>query len=197
MSAHYSAPGLRRAQLATPSFRVRRRALFVAAATLCAPALAAIALAALAATGGGNQPAMGSLAGTEGLRGTTSPVVNAPPPATSHKDNMRTKTSRTSDSPDHQVQRHPAPKVATPAPSHQPVSKPPHQTAPAPTPHLNSPIVAPYDPSQPGAPSSSSTTPTGGSSGSGTTTTSSGSDSSSHGSSGYPSDGVDPYSGGD
>src|SRR3954453_23177634 len=99
MSAHYGAPGLRRPQFATPSHpasphgtagtphprrtpAARRKALFVAAATLCAPALAAVALAAIGATGGGDQAAMGSLAGAQGLRGTPTPEVSSPAPPT-------------------------------------------------------------------------------------------------------------------
>src|SRR3954449_5464305 len=91
MSAHYGAPDLRRPQLATPSFTaspqgssapmpgggapvVRRKALFVAAATLCAPALVAIALAAIGATGGGGQAGVGALAGAAGPPGTPTPT---------------------------------------------------------------------------------------------------------------------------
>src|SRR3954451_6227158 len=106
MSAHYGAPVLGRAQRGTPAFwtapqgssipagsrpeRVTRRAIAVAAATLCAPLVAATALRAIAAATGGNHAEMGKLAGTQGLRGTTiastSPApaqVSAPAPETS------------------------------------------------------------------------------------------------------------------
>src|SRR3954452_7051112 len=115
MSAQHGAPGFRRPQLATPSYsaspqetsisrhparsnRPRRRALFVAAATLCAPAFAALALAAIGATGGGDQAAMGSLAGTQGLRGTTTPVSSSPPPASPVKPKSLVKQGAGNDS---------------------------------------------------------------------------------------------------
>src|SRR3954470_11033033 len=138
MSAHYRAPGLRRPQLATPSLtasledpsisprsggshRPRRRALFVAAATLCAPAFAALALAAIGATGGGDQAAMGSLAGTHGLRGTTTPVEGSPPPASPVKPKSLVKQAAGNDSaPTREVQHQPASKAPSPAPTRRP-----------------------------------------------------------------------------
>jgi len=226
MSAHYGAPGLRRPQLATPSFtastqtsaihapsgvgpRMRRKALFVAAATLCAPALAALALAALAATGGGDRAAMGSLTGTHGLRGTTTPSVTESPTANTHQgtapveslDSSRTPATR-------RPQGDPATKPAHRAPAHRPAPAPP-KVSPAPHSHLNTPSLPTYDPSGPGAPTTStsgSTSGTGGSSGSGTVTPSgtgsgtgsgnaSGTGSDSHGGSGAANP-DDAYSGG-
>jgi hypothetical protein len=198
MSAHYSAPGLRRAQLATPSYPViRRKALFVAAATLCAPAFAALALAAIGAAGGGDQAAMGSLAGTEGLRGSTTPSLSSPPPATQHKQGRVSEKGDGRDSTaGHQAQKHPVAKAPTPAPAHRPAptTRPPHTT---PTPQVTAPSLPTTDPSQPGAPTSSGTTSgSGGTSGSGTGTTSgSGSGSTNHGGSGG-TDGGDAYPGG-
>jgi hypothetical protein len=213
MSAHHGAPGFRRPQLATPAFttspqassmparsggrpRVRRKDLFVAAATLCAPAFAALALAALAATGGGNQAAMGSLAGTQGLRGTTSPSLNAAPPAIPDKGGTANGKSHASDSlPVQNGHKHQVQKAPPRDPVHHPSQSPPRQIAPAPRPHLNSPIPPPFDPSQPGAPTGSTTTGgstgtsgTSGSSGSGTSS-SPGSGSSSLGNSAGSSDG--------
>src|SRR2546421_5213814 len=107
MSAQYGAPGLGRAQIATPAYstarqgssipiptgsrtaRVTRRAMAVAAATLCAPVMATAALAGIGAAGGGNHAEMGSLAGTQGLRGATveasspAPTVSGPQEQTS------------------------------------------------------------------------------------------------------------------
>src|SRR3954451_15318272 len=95
MSAHYGAPVLGRAQRGTPAFwtapqgssipagsrpeRVTRRAIAVAAATLCAPLVTATALAAIGAVTGGNQAEMGTLAGAQGLRGTTVAATNPAP----------------------------------------------------------------------------------------------------------------------
>jgi uncharacterized membrane protein YgcG len=217
MSAHYGAPGFRRAQLATPPYTaspqgsavparssgtrvVRRKALFVAVATLCAPAFAALALAAIGATGGGERAAMGSLAGNEGLRGTTTPSLSSPPAATPHKQDTVTQGTATrkgdlSDSPTRQVQKQPASKAPAPAPIHRPAPKarPPHV---APPPRVTAPSLPTSDPSQPGAPTSSGTSGgSGGTSGSGTGTTS-GSGSSDHGGSGGTVNGYDAYSGG-
>jgi uncharacterized membrane protein YgcG len=217
MSAHYGAPGFRRPQLATPSFTaspqgtdlparsggapvLRRKALFVAAATLCAPALAALALAAVAATGGGSQAAMGSLAGTQGLRGNASPPLSASPAARDSKDWTAAKKGDSSDwPPTHRVQtqKHPAAKApATPAPVHHPAPAPPR--APKPT-HVRPPSLPTSDPTGPGAPIPS----TGGTSGSSSsgTDTGSGSSGSGSGSSGYggpggSSDGYNASSGG-
>jgi outer membrane biosynthesis protein TonB len=187
MSAQQGAPGLGRAQMATPTFwnapqgssipmksrpaRMTRRAMAVAAATLCAPAVAAIGLAAIAAAGGGGHPEMGSLAGTQGLRGTTvaatapapagvlGPSIDDPKakPVTTDEDNAaahkRHPTQDTSSDP----QRAPAP--TTRAPAH----KPPTHAAPQPPPskvNLNPPAPAPtpsVDPTTPGAPTSGST----------------------------------------
>jgi uncharacterized membrane protein YgcG len=221
MSAHYGAPGFRRAQLAAPSYTaspqgsavparsggtrvVRRKALFVAVATLCAPAFAALALAAIGATGGGERAAMGSLAGNEGLRGTTTPSLISPPAATQHKQDTvtdeqgtATRKGEAGDSPStHQVQKQPASKAPPPAPVHRPAPKtrPPHVAPP----RVNTPSLPTSDPSQPGAPTSSGTSSgSGGTSGSGSGPgTTSGSGSSDHGGSGGTVDGYDAYSGG-
>jgi hypothetical protein len=216
MSAHYGAPGLRRAQLATPSYTaspqgssiparsggapvVRRKALFVAAATLCAPALAAMALAAIGATGGGgNQAAMGSLAGSQGLRGTTTPSVSSPAPATPHKWDLAARKTDASDSPAaHQVQKHPAPRAPSDTQVNRPAPAPPPLRV-KPAPHVTAPTTPAYDPSQPGAPTTSGTTSgTSGSSSTGTSGTSgSGSTSGNHGGFGGTADGYDAYPGG-
>jgi hypothetical protein len=228
MSAHDRAPGFRRPQLATPAHTatprgsemparsgsrpvVRRKALFVAAATLCAPALAALALAAIGATGGGGHDAIGSFAGTEGLRGTTTPSVSAPSPDSGPLDSTKAKEkSLSSDSTaSHHAQKHPAPQAPARPPAHQAPATPPHHVKPAPNTNVTTPTLPAYDPSQPGAPNSSGTTDTtGGTSGSGTGTTSgtsgsgssgtdtSGSGSSSYGGSGGSVDGFDAYPGG-
>jgi hypothetical protein len=175
---------------------VRRKALFVAAATLCAPALAATALAAIGATGGGgNQAAMGSLPGSQGLRGTTTPLVSSPAPATRHKQDIATRKGDGSDSPAAlHVQRHPAPSAPSDTPVHRPAPAPPPQRV-KPAPHVTAPTLPAYDPSQPGAPTASGTTSgTSGSSTSGTSGTS-GSGSTSGGSGGTV-DGYDAYPGG-
>ncbi len=156
MSAHYAAPGLRRPQLAT--LPVRRKALFVAAATLCAPALAAVALAAFAATGGGDQPAMGSLTGTEGLRGTTTPSVTYSPSSESAKPKAGTGKDDFSDtSGSHHVRKHPSEQAPARPPAHRTPATPPH-VKPAPKTHVNTPVLPTYDPSAPGAPTGSGTT---------------------------------------
>ena len=218
MSAHQGAPGLGRAQLATPTHPAstrgpafgarragrpmfRRKAMFVAAATLCAPAFAALALAALAATGGGSdQAAMGSLAGTQGLRGTASPAQTTIPQAKTDRATEPVTTSKRGPGESAATQparARPAPKANTPAPVHKPAPTPPHKVSPMPPPNLTSPSVPPYDPSQPGAPTPN-TVGSGASSGSGTGTTTSGSGSGSHGhgdGSGSP-DSLNAYSGG-
>jgi hypothetical protein len=195
MSAQYGAPGIRRPSLAAPSPPImRRKALFVAAATLCAPAFATLALAAFAATGGSDQPAMGSLAGTRGLNGTTTPEVIAPAPTRPDRGPAVKSADQRDDAsnPAPQVQKHPVSQAPPSSPVQHaptpPTRTPTKPTHPAPAPHVNSPAVPPYDPSQPGAPNTSGgTTGTDGSSsgstsGSGTTTTTtSGSGSSGHG----------------
>jgi hypothetical protein len=171
--------------------------MIVAAATLCAPAFATVALAAIGATGGGGHPAMGSLAGTQGLRGTTTPEASAPAPATSsERTAQHGATVKPSDAsnppPPVHAQRNPAPKVPARAPTHHRSPAPPHVT-PTPHTHVNPPSTPVYDPTQPGAPTSSGTT-----SGSGTTTSGTGSTtgSGSSGGSGGTSDGYNAYSGG-
>jgi hypothetical protein len=231
MSAHDRAPGFRRPQLATPAYTasprgseiparsgrrpvVRRKALFVAAATLCAPALAALALAAIGATGGGGHDAIGSFAGTEGLRGTTTPSVSAPSPDAGKLDSPKEKSASSDSTVSHHVQKHPSPQAPARPPVHQAPATPAPHVKPAPNTHVNTPTLPTYDPSQPGAPTSSGTTSTtSGTSGSGTGTTSgtsgsgtsgtgtsgSGTSDSGSGSNGGPGgsvDGFDAYPGG-
>jgi hypothetical protein len=171
MSAHYAAPGLRRPQLATPP--VRRKALFVAAATLCAPALAALALAALAASGGGDRAAMGSLAGTEGLRGTTTPSLSDAqssqslrPEARTGKDDWSDTTSSRHLRKDPPLQKSPSEPPARPPAHRAPAPQRPH-VKPTPNTHVKTPTLPTYDPTAPGAPISpgTSTTTTSGTAG--------------------------------
>jgi hypothetical protein len=210
MSAHYGAPGFGRPQLATPSHTassqgsagsvrsggapvVRRKALFVAAATLCAPALAAVALAAIGATGGGGQAGMGSLAAAAGLRGTTTPAVSSTTAPAKHGPAVQ-KSDASESPPLHHAKQPAAP---APSPSPGPIHRRP---APAPKPHakpapetVTPPSLPTYDPTGPGAPTASSTT-----SGTSTTdpgTTTSGSGSSSNHGGGGTADGSDAYSG--
>ncbi|MDX6605851.1 MAG: hypothetical protein QOD14_391 [Solirubrobacterales bacterium] len=196
MSAHYGAPGLRRPQMATPAFSavsqgssipapsagaavVKRKAMLVAAATLCAPTFAVLALAAIGATGGGNQAGMGSLAGTEGLRGSTVAATTAASPAQPLKrDATAAKRNAADPAATHHARQHPAGR----APAHSPTRTPAHPPRPAPSTHIgrtpthtnSTPPTAPtYDPNQPGAPTSSGGT-TGTTGTGGTTTTGSG-----------------------
>jgi hypothetical protein len=212
MSAHRGAPGFGHAQMATPSYTastqgpstgarrggrpVRRKALFVAAATLCAPALAALALAALAATGGGDRAALGSLAGAQGLRGTTTPSVHTTPAAKPGQDVQPLKRANADSPASGPAQRHPASNAAPTSPVHRPAPSPPAKVSPAPRPQAVSPSVPSYDPSQPGAPTSSGTvSPSDGSSGSSTGSTTDAT--SSHHGSGSPSPtDADAYTGG-
>jgi hypothetical protein len=186
MSAQYGAPGLGRAQVGTLAYstaqqgssistagrpaRITRRAIAVAVATLCAPVVTAGALAAIAAVGGGNHAEMGSLAGAQGLRGTTIGATSpAPPPATGPADQVSKGGSRQSredsvssgkssaQSGTHQPEQNPTSGQGTRAPTHKPTQQP----APKPpssgvglnpsTPYPN------YDPSGPGAPTTSGT----------------------------------------
>jgi hypothetical protein len=200
MSAHYSAPGLGRAEVGPPAFltaqqgssiptrvrgtRMTRRAMTVAAATLCAPLVAAVGLAAFAAAGGEKPPEMGSLAGAQGLRGSTveatspaaAPEVPAPIAETPKRveENVapvhKGQTDPVTDGQEQQQRQQPPP---TRAPTH----KPPVQTAPKPrSPRVSPPAPAPppsYDPTGPGAPTSPSGTGGTGTSGSGSTSGSS------------------------
>jgi uncharacterized membrane protein YgcG len=193
MSAHYAAPAIRRTQMATPP--VRRKALFVAAATLCAPAFAALALAAFAASGGSDRPAMGSLTGTEGLRGTTTPSMSASPSPSPVKYGSGERKGDWSDSNrSPHVPKHPSSQAPTRPPAHHAPATPPPHAKPTPKTHVNTPAPPTYDPTEPGAPTSSGTTgTTGGTSGSGSGSTSgSGSGSGPGGS----ADGNDAYPGG-
>jgi hypothetical protein len=198
MSAHYAAPGLRRPQMATPP--VRRKALFVAAATLCAPAFAALALAAFAASGGADPAAMGSLAGTEGLRGTTTPSVSDSPSSEPVKPETGTGKDDWSDTrSSHHLQKRPSPQAPSSPPAHQTPATPPPHVKPTPKTHVNTPTLPTYDPTVPGAPTSSGTTgTTSGTTGSGTGTSSgsSGSGSGSNSGPGGSADGHDAYPGG-
>jgi hypothetical protein len=223
MSAQQGAPALGRAQVGTPTLwnapqgssiprgsrpaRMTRRAMAVTAATLCAPMVAAIGLVAIATAGGGNQAEMGTLAGTQGLRGSTvaasGPVpTQVSPPADGWKakaggtdegtaaEPKRHSTQETSSQP----QREPAPTTGAPehkAPTHTAPEPPssrvnPDPTAPAPAPPVNS--------SGPGAPIPGSTSGTSG--GVGSSDSGSNSGPSSGSSSDYP-EGPDRQSGGD
>ena len=220
MSAQFGAPALARAQVATPApwnarqgsslsrpprpARMTRRAMAVAAATLCAPLLAAAALGAVGAATGGNQAEIGTLAGTQGLRGTTVSATNpapsqAPAPSTDvSKDPRRSEATVSGEKRDPRTtSTSPADREAPPAtraPTHKrpaaPAPTPPkgvHPTRPAPTP------VPDYDPTGPGAPSSSTGVSDSGTTGSGSTSTSTSGSSSGSGST-YP-DGLDGQSG--
>jgi hypothetical protein len=191
MSAHYGAPGFRRPQMATPAYSavaqgssiparsaprppaVKRRALLVAAATLCAPALAVVALAAIGATGGGNQAGMGSLPGSEGLRGSTTAAPSAEALSTAgqgkHELTKQKGIGSASHARTHDVRQHPASSRPahrpTPPPSTHTKRTPPHPVTTSP-----SPGTSPYDPLGPGSPTGSDST-----AGPGGTTTGSGS----------------------
>jgi hypothetical protein len=215
MSAHFSAPGFRRPQAATAAYSataetfsgpsvstahpVRRRALAVAAAMLCAPVLAAGALAAIGASGGTQQAGMGSLAGTHGLKGSTVPAATpsalsssvTPDPTKQSSSKAFERGSATTGSrapsqrPVHSQtpSGSPSRKAGTRAPAHQTPTAPSGTTrthtgsAPQPS------VVT--DPTQPGAPAFSGD---GGSTSSGTNST---------GTSNYTSDGRGGHSGGD
>jgi hypothetical protein len=194
MSAHYAAPAIRRTQLATPP--VRRKALFFAAAILCAPAFAALALAAFAASGGSDQPAMGSLTGTEGLRGTTTPSVSASPSPSPVKYGTGHGKGDWSDSTgSRHVQKHPSPQARPPA--HRAPATPPPHVKPTPKTHVNTLALPTYDPTEPGAPISSGTTgTTSGTSGSGSGSSSGSSGSGAPGGPGGSASGHDAYPGG-
>jgi hypothetical protein len=173
--------------------------MLVAAATLCAPIVAVAALAAIAATGGGNQSEMGTLAGTQGLRGTTIGAGNpesSPVPGPTVEDPQGQAKAQTDTA---IAKTHPAQTAADPVERRQapdtraPAHKPPLQ-APPKSPSrrvdLNPPPPASepsQDPSAPGAP-----IPSGSSTGPGSPTSSSGSNSGSG-----STDGLDGRSGGD
>jgi uncharacterized membrane protein YgcG len=206
MSAHYGAPVLRRPQFATPAYSpstqgssiparsapapaVRRRAMVVAAATLCAPAFAVLALAAIGATGSGGQAGVGSLAGTQGLRGSTEAATPALTTGATKpsKDELAARKSSAGDRAAHHTRHHPAANRPTRSPVHQPAPPPSIHTGRTP-PHLSPPTpeTAPPDPTQPGAPTTSGTTSgsggTSGSSGTSSTTGTSGTTTSGSGS---------------
>jgi hypothetical protein len=223
MSAQQGAPVLGRAQVATPTFwnapqgssipsgtrpaRMTRRAMAVAAATLCAPLVAMLGLAAIGAAGGGNQAEMGTLAGTQGLRGTTVATTGPSPTQLSGPPVDGSKADATGEGPANPGSRptqgtgsHPR---SEPAPTTRaPANKPPSHTAPKPPSskvNLNPPAPAPattVDPSGPGAPTPSNST--GGTSGGPGSVDTSSSNSGSGSGSGtdYP-DGHDGQSGSD
>jgi hypothetical protein len=173
MSAHTGAPGLRRPQMATPiaAPALKRRAIAVAAAMLCAPALTGMALAGIGATGGGDQPAVGTLAGSQGLHGNATPV--APPPAApADRTDVGTKLKPAGPPKAHSAEhRAPAPPAKQPV---QPPAPPTHRAPAQPRSHSTPPPVYTTDPSQPGAPTdTTSTSPTTTTGSGGTSTTSS------------------------
>jgi hypothetical protein len=210
MSAQQGAPALGRAQTGT----MTRRAMAVAGATLCAPLVAAVGLAAIGTAGGGDQAQMGTLAGAQGLRGSTVAATNpAPPPASSPTaDAFKAKgdgpreasaaESKRQPSQETQSQPRSNPAPSTRAPTHKPptqvTSKPPRSRVPV-TPTSPAPTV---DPSTPGAPTPGSTggsDDSGSSSGAGSGTdpgSSSGSGSGSSSNTAYPG-GPSGQSGGD
>ena len=190
MSAQQGAPALGRAQVATPTLwnapqgssipraprppRLTQRAMAVAGATLCAPLVAAVGLAAIGAAAGGNQAEMGTLAGTQGLRGSTVAETSPAPTQVSGSpaDHVKTKADTTGGGTVAEPKRHPtqdtaAPPQREPAPSTRaPSHKQPTQTAPEPPKrvNLNPPAPTPpttTDPSTPGAPTSSGSGSTG------------------------------------
>jgi hypothetical protein len=223
MSAQQGAPALGRAQVGTPTLwnapqgssiptetrpaRMTRRAMAVTAATLCAPMVAAIGLVAIATAGGGNQAEMGTLAGTQGLRGST--VAEAGPALTQVSppaDGWKAEADGTDEGPAAEPRRHSTQETSSqpqrePAPSTRaPAHKPPTRTAPEPPSRVNPKPTAPAPPptvdsSGPGAPIPGSTSGTSGGVGS---SVDSGSNSGSSSSSGtdYP-EGPDGQSGGD
>jgi hypothetical protein len=171
MSAHPGASGLTRPQMAirADARAIRRRAMAVAAATLCAPALAVTALAAIAAAGGGSDgPGMSTLPGAQGLRGTTEPATVAAAPSASFAEPKERRVSdragkRAGSAGAHRPARAPEPE--------DPVRTPERPARPAPernggTPQTRAPSY-PMPTTGPGAPLPSDTSPT--SSGTGTT----------------------------
>jgi hypothetical protein len=155
-----------------------------------------MALAAIGAMGGGgDHAALGSLVGSQGLRGTTTPSVSSPAPVTPERQHVNTSKGDVSGPPAaHHVQKDPAPSGASGTPVHRPAPAPPPQRV-KPAPHVNVPTTPAYDPSQPGAPTTSgSTSGTGGSSSSGTSGTTG--SSSGSGNKGGTVDGYDAYPGG-
>jgi hypothetical protein len=186
MSAQFGAPGLGRAQLATPAYstapqgssvltashpaRVTRRAIAVAAATLGAPLMTAAALGAIGAAAGGNHAELGTLAGTQGLRGTT---VSAGTPAPPQNSGPAAEASRYGKGDSRLSEGEPGPTVTHPAQgqpqggsgTRAPAPNAPSHAAPKPSPTpkggLKPPTRAPsptYDPTAPGAPTSPGTT---------------------------------------
>jgi hypothetical protein len=179
MSAHSSAPGLGRAQAAPAAFltarqgssmptgarrtRMTGRAVTVALATLCAPLAAAVGLAAIAATGGEQQPEMGSLAGAQGLRGST--VEATPPTPATQASAPSVETPKRQGDAVAAVEKSRTEPIVTDAPDRQqspatraPTHKPPVRTTPTPpSPRVSPPAPLPsVDPTAPGAPTSPS-----------------------------------------
>jgi hypothetical protein len=225
MSAQQGAPVLGRVQVATPTLwnapqgssipagsapaRMTRRAIAVAAATLCAPLVAMLGLAAIGAAGGGNQAEMGTLAGTQGLRGSTVATTSPAPTQISaaRSDDLKARAEGTNataaDPKQHptqstasEPQREPAPATRAPAhkpPNHTVPERPPSRVNPNPS----APAPSTVDTTGPGAPIPGST---GGTSGGAGSTAGSGSTSGSASGSGsnvtYP-EGPDGQSGGD
>jgi hypothetical protein len=212
MSAHAGAPGLRRPQIATPMYSPRspaggrrprsrarsglrrRKAIVVAIVTLGAPALAATALAGIAATGAGDPAGMGTLAGSQGLRGTTTPVTVSPSPSADRAPDRhgQKEPHRVAPSPPKGHGGPTEPDRATHSPPHRGNPAPQGQPRPhtrAPSPPTTSPSYS-TNPTGPGAPVSTDE-----SSGSGSPTSTSGTDSSGGSGSGQY-EGQSAYSGG-
>jgi hypothetical protein len=197
MSAQDGAPALGRAPMAPPAqwnarqgssiptgsrpARLTRRAMAVTAATLCAPLVAVAGLAAVGAAWGGGDPELGTMAGSQGLRGTTvassipatPPVAGSPAPVSKGGDKRRTPTAAAGGRPPtdttNAATREPATDLR--APTHKPPTTQPRaplrRVTPTPAPAAPEPIV---DPSGPGAPIPGGTTGPGENSGTGSGT---------------------------
>jgi uncharacterized membrane protein YgcG len=193
MSAQDGAPALGRAQIApTDQWNARqgssipmasvparftRRAMTVAAATLCAPLVAVAGLAAIGVAGGGGDPAVGTMAGSQGLRGTTVETIPPAPAQVAGPTDPVFKREGKGEAPTAAASGRPVkgttddagrePATDLRAPAHKPPIRtqprtPSRRVSPAPPPAAPEQIV---DPSAPGAPTTS-----GGATGSGGTT---------------------------
>jgi hypothetical protein len=167
MSAQQGAPAFGRAQTGTPRpRRLTQRAMAVTGATLCAPLVAAVGLAAIGTSGGGDQAQMGTLAGAQGLRGSTVAATNPAPPAPSPpaeavKDKGQDASKAAAVEPRRQPTQGSSPQPrSNPAPSTRvPAHKPPTQVKPKPPRSRvpvspTTPATPIVDPDTPGAPTS-------------------------------------------
>jgi hypothetical protein len=153
-----------------------RRAMAVTAATLTAPLVALAGLAAIGVSGGGGQAEMGTLAGAQGLRGTTVAATSpAPQPSASappvRAPKGREKDLATTSSGGHHFRSTKPPSEPRSAPhTRAPTHKTPPTTVPkTPPKRVNlTPPPTSTDPSEPGAPTTSGGSDGPGGSGSGT-----------------------------